>query len=69
MNGSVPPVNSKQIYGAELSLHTEIVPEGIKEIQATLNEKKCFKKQNQDMLLILCCPNKAYYHFTNVYFS
>lgn len=31
MNGSVPPVNSRQTYGAEVSLHTGIVPKGIKE--------------------------------------
>jgi hypothetical protein len=32
MNGSVPPANSRLIYEAELSLHTGIVPDGIKEM-------------------------------------
>jgi hypothetical protein len=33
MNESTPPVNSRQTYEDELSLHTKIVPEGIKEVQ------------------------------------
>lgn len=58
MNGSVPPANSKQIYGAELSLRTEIVPEGKKQIQATLDKQSCFTKQNQDMPLSFVAPMK-----------
>jgi hypothetical protein len=56
MNGSVPPENSKQIYGAELSLHTEIVPERIKNVQVTLNKQICFKEQKSRHVVNLFLP-------------